>query len=457
MRFLCLLVAVAQLQLGSTDPLFSEHDDNCPEMSGKTQWQQLMEFWRSHMAKEVWRSDVELIEQAVTLNLYNIAWVTKPDPSKVEFVITHQLIDLEEEEKLVKIIITENNDHKLTQGGSTFRTDVTSRVSKANCPFRDYFNGTYLICCSIVNQYSTIKISHQHFNFTAYELFLGAADYVTTDPRRINKVIWEKVIGLPGEIDTIDNSKHECSVTTTFKRDGHWMYVQDKYWRWVVNGCSFAFTPLDKIRQCFTEKFGDHFMAIGESHVRDVFFYMARTLDDTFSHMERLNYDLRWQLFWFRWETNFFVLEKHLKMMFMDTGSGRNAPPLIIINVGEWPIISRPIGDYLLSMTNIINILTSLKRYGTTVIWQEMIAVKNIAATNRPSNDLISALNYFICTRLEAEGIPCVPYWKFSMPCAEELLCPGKTSAMCFSEGYLNVIPPGHLAAQYIFRYLCTK
>ena len=456
MRHVILLCLVALLHLSLGDPLFDEYDDNCPEMSGRTQWQQLMEFWRTHMTKEGWRSDVELIEQAVTLNLYNIAWATKPDPSNVQIAVTHQLID-RPKSKTVKITLVERNNNKLTSGGSTFKTDVTSKVSKASCPFRDYFNGTYLICCSLAHQYSTIKISHQHFNFTAYELFLGSLDHVTTDPRKINKVVWEKIIGLPGELNTIDESQTKCKSTATYKKDGHWIYMNDKYWKWVVDGCSFGFAPSPKIRECFEEKFNNHFMAIGESHVRDVFTYMSRIIDEKFTHMERLNFDLRFKLFWFRWETNFFVLEKHLRMMFMATTDGQDPPPVIIISVGEWPIVSRPIGDYLLSMTDIIKLLYALQQRGTTIIWQEMIAVKNIAATNKPSNDLIAALNYFICSRLEDLGIPCIPYWKYTMPWTEELLCPGKTRTMCYDQGFLDVLPPGHLAAQFIFRTLCLK
>ena len=442
------------LNTGYADPLFDEYDDNCPQLSGRTQWQQLMEFWRENMNKEPWLSDEELIEQADTQFLQNIAWPDKPDVTNVKFRLAHRMT-ISNNVNIVKIIINEINNGAMTKGGSAFKIDVISPISKASCPYRDYFNGTYLACCTLSNQYSTVTVNHQYFNFTAYEMFLGAGDFITTDPRRVNTLIWEKVISLPQAVDFLHDEKDKCKNSSVYTHDGTWMFVNNAYWKWVSEGCSFQFTPVEKLRECFKNNYNNRFIAIGETHVRDVFFYLSNTLDESFKHMEKIHNDLRWNQFFFRWETSFFVLEKHLTYILMDLATGKQAPPLIIISIGEWPIVSRPIGDYLLSMDGIISILKTIQRYGSKVIWQEMIAVKHKDAMNRPSNYLIGAMNYYICSRLAKADIPCVPYWKYTMPWADDLLCPGNTHTMCYEKGYLEVLPPGHMASQYLLQVAC--
>ena len=71
----------------------------------------------------------------------------------------------------MKIQIRETQRGVPTWGGSSFRTELFGDNSRVMCPYKDYFNGTYLICCDVVEQTSIVKLIHEHFNFSAYEAY----------------------------------------------------------------------------------------------------------------------------------------------------------------------------------------------------------------------------------------------------------------------------------------------
>ena len=79
---------------------------------------------------------------------------------------------------VLKLLIQETQSGVPTWGGSSFRTELSGDNSRVMCPYRDYFNGTYLICCDVVEQVSVVKLIHEHFNFSAYEAYfeLGKND-----------------------------------------------------------------------------------------------------------------------------------------------------------------------------------------------------------------------------------------------------------------------------------------
>ena len=70
------------------------------------------------------------------------------------------------------MIIKESIADEHSYDGSSFRVNAGSRVFKQVCPTKDYFNGTYLSCCTIdkyhLNSCYTITISVQFVNFDAF-------------------------------------------------------------------------------------------------------------------------------------------------------------------------------------------------------------------------------------------------------------------------------------------------
>ena len=74
-------------------------------------------------------------------------------------------------------------DGSATQGGSSFRIQAvgsgqytqhthTGRLSNYStnvmCPYRDYFNGTYLFCCTIHTRTTHVTVNMTHTEFGAY-------------------------------------------------------------------------------------------------------------------------------------------------------------------------------------------------------------------------------------------------------------------------------------------------
>ena len=70
---------------------------------------------------------------------------------------------------IVQIHIQETQSGVPTWGGSSFRTELFGNNSRVMCPYRDFFNGTYLICCDVVEPNSLVKLIHEHYNFSAFD------------------------------------------------------------------------------------------------------------------------------------------------------------------------------------------------------------------------------------------------------------------------------------------------
>ena len=75
---------------------------------------------------------------------------------------------------------TTNSLRNFTNGGSSFtitasgydsagmrRTNI--RHTLTHCPFDDYFNGTYLACCSLHARHTKLQVERTHTNYTAYK------------------------------------------------------------------------------------------------------------------------------------------------------------------------------------------------------------------------------------------------------------------------------------------------
>lgn len=87
----------------------------------------------------------------------------------VSTVSDYQLLEIQRG-YVARVVIKETIDGKVTEGGSSFRGIMRGATTRAPCATRDYFNGTYLMCCNVLENNSNFTIVHDYRLFEAYEV-----------------------------------------------------------------------------------------------------------------------------------------------------------------------------------------------------------------------------------------------------------------------------------------------
>ena len=105
---------------------------------------------------------------ALTVLMNNKLKIDERDP--VESKITHLSISSGTRGYVLRVIIEETIGGEVTTGGSSFRGLVRGRLTRTPCATRDYFNGTYLMCCSVMEDLTNFTVIHDYRLFEAFEL-----------------------------------------------------------------------------------------------------------------------------------------------------------------------------------------------------------------------------------------------------------------------------------------------
>ena len=531
--------------------------DSCPTLSGQEELRQLGMFWMRYIGLQpTGRYTIEKLATLVSgLYVENPGLFSRPVPLTYEF---DRSLEHTNEQITMRFVLTEKTANgQLTNGGSSFRAMTKGKTSKAMCPYRDYFNGTYLICCSVVEDMAELSIVHEYGNFSAFEAFVETSAQVS---KRNDTVIWREVLTLPkhysltnnGPImnDLKDSYGHEtrCARVDYSDPSGHWMLI-DGMWKWVVDGCRFFYMRTVDTQECMTKKFNKQLFVIGDYHMRNFFYYLVHEMDPEFKDFRKVHGDINVGDFHYKWSTSTYVLEDYLedfllnlqpKKTYADLPGGRrenfhyritrpdpevvdnedmlepmedyimeeqegdqhheevgsneeepvhlseqerytmeqilnggnvslasltdekpkqHANVMLVIDLGIWSLMSRPIADYILALDNIVAKVKPLVEENVVVIYQDIPASPQVPYINKPnpSNQLYGALNFLACSKLQAVGAHCSTHWRYTMPWIEELLCASNTHTMCYDQvtERLEVMPPGHVTSQYIMRTAC--
>ena len=219
------------------------------------------------------------------------------------------------------------------------------------------------------------------------------------------------------------------------------------------------FLHLYHSRYCVNTRYHGSFLASGESHIRNLFYYIMHKVDDSIGvqNMSKAHHDLDWNPYHFKWITSTYVFEYYLHE-YIEHSRANQVPNLLFLDQGIWPIISRPIVDYVLAMRDLSYVLKIITEMGTTVIWQPIPSLPKNPFTIRAdiSNPLVGALNYYVCSKFRAvAGVDCSPNWRLSLAWSNELICPGESHTMCFLKTF-DVTPPGRVTSDYTIKHACS-
>ena len=191
--------------------------------------------------------------------------------------------------------------------------------------------------------------------------------------------------------------------------------------------------------------------------MRNHFYYTMHTLCDNFTvHMLPLDHDLQWNEYNFRWNPVFHTLDSVITD-YIIRASMYDMPRLLFVETGSWPLLSRPLVDYIFGIKKLVNHFAVLRNMGINIFWQPIAALPQKPYVNRIdiSNHLIVAMNYYACTTLHhLTGVPCSINWQTSLAWSNELICAANTHTMCFQDNF-NVLPPGRVASEQLLKLAC--
>ena len=162
-------------------------------------------------------------------------------------------------------------------------------------------------------------------------------------------------------------------------------------------------------------RYNDQLTAMGDSHVRNLFYYTITYIDPSYVNQQKLHRNMEWHQHKFIWTTNTLTLLQDLRQ-YASTIQDHNkhhsrksntakVRHLLYVDMGVWQVISRPMFDYVNSMYVLVPLLKRLQQLGVRIVWQNMPSYPAADYTEKyvmakRSNAATGALNYIICQML---------------------------------------------------------
>ena len=100
--------------------------------------------------------------------------------------------------QILTLMIHEKINGTPTEGGTNFRTHLEAPSTVDLCPYKDFFNGVYLICCKIRQERTQVTVKLMYVNFTM-PFMMGS--------KSVDRVIWSEKINTSVNGDQITKQK----------------------------------------------------------------------------------------------------------------------------------------------------------------------------------------------------------------------------------------------------------
>ena len=253
-------------------------DDSCPTLKGDGEWRQYIRW----LSTRVFNAREEVRNFRDLQNKTRI-YLSKPKSgrrlSDFEHKIYSNLSQEGDDTILLNIRIVELWTGKLTNGGSNFRIQLNSNYTRMNCAVKDFFNGTYISCCSInpkviTNENYTLKVILQFVNFEAYEFGKGRNVLLLSEQ-------FNGTYGITSQIPLIPT----CNSTDMRRHDllfnGYWIHnsgtSEYQYVSSYIN-CKIPKMSSLQLHSCMKERFNKKFTVLGDSHVRHMYYFWVKEL-----------------------------------------------------------------------------------------------------------------------------------------------------------------------------------
>ena len=421
---------------------FSLYEKTCPKLDGKNELKQWKMLWNVVPYQNISRS-----YKKRKLNLYQYRIRTITNNSEV-----------------VVMEIAEMYQRNKTEGGSSFRVEVTSRNNMSDithlnlCHVCDKFNGFYIICCTLIpNMCNTISV------YLMYQSFAAFAELQNRAPN-VNK-LWTKTWCFPF-VKGADPPFTLCKNPPPMSASGHWIYINSKKrWTWMFdepNKCIIRFLSKKQIRRCMLKI--NPFYLLGASHMRYNFDYLTKHLPGKWPKLERKHGDAQIGHVIYKNVQYDKELAKQLQKI-SESHKYITNESLLIIQNGAWDLAYSHPRKYILKGFPLI--YRALKQISSEsqwpkneIIWFNAIAYPQkttiIKARGKRNNFIIAAVNAIMEPFIKGLGIKIMDIFQITMPRNIDYVYGNHyISPITFynnSHGYV-----GHLALQVFLGDICKN
>ncbi|CAH1795730.1 unnamed protein product [Owenia fusiformis] len=362
----------------------------------------------------------------------------------------------------VIVILQETYRGVLSKGGSSFRIMVEG-VHKYLCNIKDYFNGTYHVCCPNAPPCSNIEIIQMYTNFGAFNEItplypsLGVIANIALCEMETQRDLESFVEFM--------NKTIICNDDPGFmSRNGRWIQVNGTYKWGLHEDCLLEFISEKQANHCF--KSLNSVMCSGQSHLRHTMVYFSALAGGKFPR-EKFK-DWGFEHLHFLWTPKTKNIKTDITRYINETLSTRNQRDIVIIEGGPWDLRNLPLLEYWHTIKELI--IPSIKSMRQTTLCGNVrfIWLNNVAFPHKPaflfreyhkrSDFRAAAVNGLIYDLTRELNIDIIDHLMASSPrsienvCGHHYLCPSNFSKPTEIEGDV-----GKTVAQMLFRQMCQS
>ena len=311
---------------------------------------------------------------------------------------------------------------KASLGGSSFRAELRGSEN-ALCTSKDYFNGTYMVVCPILDSCVDIVMQLKYINFDAY---------LTPKLVALNKLIlntsWCPLVRRQQE------SRYLCcqSRTRTGDSDGRWRYSDISSWQWFEKGCSVDYVPRYELVSCLQAINSIHI--VGDSHIRYLTEYLMHMWRGT--PPERVH---KWENFntsnmYFWWSTVPARIAKDLNTLRWSSfrNESISKKDIVLISTGAWDMNHAGLKYSITQFDQ--TLVPQLKQFLQDPYWSKATILfmntvpypshrSMVIGAGYRTNFGLAALNYWMDMRMRQLAIPVIDSYSIIQFRNDESVC----------------------------------
>ena len=349
--------------LENLSPRKTDSDARCPDLDGRNEWLQYLR----------WVAQLPEVTNLTTLS--DILYVTIPFQSATSsnnvqdynYDVKYTMEMLNSKLLFFKVLILQSHDDTSANvAGSNYRVEVTTDDTRQVCGVKDMNNGKYLSCCQISlwsNPSTTYQISvFVHFvNFRAFKKSVSN-----------NTLIWSRELSFADDVMVLNqrhNIKHDnnisldtnnnvCDITKPDWVQGFWNTTTNPDAKYIVSDrhCTLPHITNSEFKECIQSKYNGSFTAIGDSHMRALYYYLVNVTTGVYRFIPTLRIDMDVNNMDFKWITTCETLEEKLQAYLLLIVDANNQNPLqqhlLIFDILAWDLM---LDDYHTVSTRLPN------------------------------------------------------------------------------------------------------
>ena len=359
------------------------------------------------------------------------------------------------------IRILETKKGLRTVGGATFRATISGKFSRSSCPYTDYFNGTYLICCVLREAHNDVRIELRNVNFLSYHLslshnYLVSIINITNHRLQINN--HGQLMQLNPMSDKEFQYLEDARLSSCHINNEFWFRSTEQgyaEWKYIDHNHEVRHMSRETINECLRGSYGNRLVLNGDSYLKNVFFYITEGSDssDVLSNFQQgqgqgsNDFMIKLNNIFYHKSSTLNALIKHLKWFskngpdelnrmhanhnyasyMTDTPSYQTIfntstmvpPAVMVINAGSWDVGVQNTAKYIVKFGEVLELLSDpqLHQYYKIVwlglpSWPRLHEYLDGMQTNTFMN---GALNAWLAHQLRALNIPLVDFYKISV------------------------------------------